>query len=109
MWDEDTQLQWTPNAPRSGSRGMGFCRDGVHFYWLGRAFVQSNPVHNGQLTADTRFKQTINGMRQVPEHSKTDGARWGEVPGSIFDIDDGYGREALDLEMTKLFRSLTEI
>ena len=83
------------------SRRVGFCRDGVHFYWLARAFLQPDWVRDWQLPADRRFKQTITGLGQVREWSKTEGAQRGEEPGSICDIDVRYGSEPLELDMTE--------
>jgi hypothetical protein len=110
MWDEDMQLQYPPTSnPDFVSRRVGFCRDGVHFYWLARAFLQPNRVRDWRLAPDTRFRQVISGLGQVREWSKTDGAQRGEEPGSICDIDIEYGTELLELSMAKLFRPLGEV
>jgi hypothetical protein len=110
MWDEDMQLQYPPTGNTDfASRRVGFCRDGVHFYWLARAFLQPNRVRDWQLPCDTRFRQVITGLGQVREWSKTDGAQRGEEPGSICDIDVQYGTEPLELSMAKLFRPLGEV
>ena len=109
MWDDDMQLQYPPVSNGDCvSRRVGFCRDGVHFYWLARAFLQPNRVRDWQLPADKRFKQVISGLGQVREWSKTEGAQRGEEPGSICDIDMQYGSEPLELDMTKLFRPLIQ-
>jgi hypothetical protein len=74
MWDDDIQLQYPPIGNSDCvSRRVGFCRDGVHFYWLARAFLQPDRVRDWQLPADRRFKQTITGLGQVREWSKTEG------------------------------------
>jgi len=109
MWDADMQLQFPPNTSEIGSRRSGFCRDGVHFYWLARTFIQPNRVRDWQLPADTKFRHVFNGLRQVREWSKSEGAQRGEEPGSVSDIDDRYGSETLELDMTKLFRPLGEV
>ena len=110
MWDEDMQLQYPPTGNADFvARRVGFCRDGVHFYWLARAFLQPNRVRDWRLPADTRFRQVISGLGQVREWSKTEGARRGEEPGSICDIDIQYGTEPLELSMAKLFRPLGEV
>jgi Fungal specific transcription factor domain len=110
MWDADMQLQYPPTGNADFvSRRVGFCRDGVHFYWLARAFLQPNRVRDGRLPADTRFRQVISGLGQVREWSKTEGARRGEEPGSICDMDIQYGTEPLELSMAKLFRPLGEV
>ncbi len=109
MWDEDMQLQYPPNTTALASRRSGFCRDGVHFYWLARTFLQPNRVLDWQLPADVKFKHVFKGLRQVREWSKSEGAQRGEEPGSVSDIDDRYGSETLQLDMTKLFRPLGEV
>src|SRR5271169_4665123 len=39
MWDDDMQVQYPPvSNDDCVSRRVGFCRDGVHFYWLARGF-----------------------------------------------------------------------
>jgi hypothetical protein len=109
MWDDDMQVQYPPVSNGDCvSRRVGFCRDGVHFYWLARAFLQPNRVRDWQLPADKRFKQVISGLGQVREWSKTEGAQRGEEPGSICDIDMQYGSDPLELDMTKLFRPLIQ-
>lgn len=110
-WDEDMQLQYPPSVanPEFVPRRFGFCRDGVHFYWLARAFIQPDRVHDWQLPADTRFRQAMNGLKQVREWSRSEGARRGEEPGSVADIDYSYGTKALDLDMKMLFRPIGEV
>jgi Fungal specific transcription factor domain len=103
-WDHDMQLQYPPlGDPSYTPRRQGFCRDGVHFYWLGRAFLQTNRISDWQLPAEIRFKQVISGLRQVREYSKSDAARRGEEPGSVNWIDHAFNLEALELDMRKLF------
>jgi len=111
-WDEDYALQYLsrsagfdPPAPKR----VGFCRDGVHFYWLACAFMQPNRLHDWQLPADARFRMTMNGLKKAREWSRSDGAQRGEEPGSIADMDDDYASEALEQDMRKLFRPLTAI
>jgi hypothetical protein len=109
MWDDDMQLQYPPASNGDCvSQRVGFCRDGVHFYWLARAFLQPNRVRDWQLPADRRFKQVISGLGQVREWSKTEGAQGGEEPDSICDIDMRYSSEPLELDMAKLFRPLIQ-
>lgn len=110
MWDEDMQLQYPPSLHTDfTARRVGFCRDGVHFYWLARASLQPNRVRDWQLPADMRFKQVISGLGQIREWSKTEGAQRGEEPGSICDIDVHFTSEPLELDMTRLFRPLGEV
>lgn len=109
-WDEDYALQYAP-APRSNAppKRVGFCRDGVHFYWLARAFMQPNRTHDWQLPADERLRQVLHGLKRAREWSRTDGAKRGEEPGSVAYIDDDYASEALELDMSKLFRPIQTV
>jgi len=110
MWDRDLQLQYPPSQdPATTPRRLGFCRDGVHFYWLARAFLQTNRLSDWQLPADIRFKQVMSGLRQVRDVGKSDAARRGEEPGSVSDIDHTYNMEALELDMKKLFRPIEDV
>jgi Fungal specific transcription factor domain len=110
MWDQDMQLQYPPSQdPIPTPRRIGFCRDGVHFYWLARAFLQNNRLNDWQLPADIRFKQVMSGLRQVRDFGKSDAARRGEEPGSVSDIDHAFNMETLELDMKKLFRPIGDV
>lgn len=110
MWDHDMQLQYPPlHDLASTPRRLGFCRDGVHFYWLARAFLQTNRLSDWQLPADHRFNQVMSGLRQVREFGKSDAAKRGEEPGSVSAIDHAYNMEALELDMKKLFRPIEDV
>ncbi len=110
MWDQDMQLQYPPSEePSATPRRIGFCRDGVHFYWLARAFLPTNRHKDWQQPADTRFKHVMSGLRQVREFGKSDAARRGEEPGSVSDIDHEYSIDALELDMKKLFRPISDV
>lgn len=87
---------------------IGFCRDGIHYYWLAKAFLQPNRTHDWQLPADVRFRQFMHGLKKAREWSLSDGAQRGEEPGSVADIDPTYETEALELDMRKLFKPLVE-
>lgn len=110
IWDQDMQLQYPPSPDASSTpRRQGFCRDGVHFYWLARAFLQTNHLSDWQLPADIRFKQVMSGLRQVREFGKSDAARRGEEPGSVSDIDHAFNMEALELDLRKMFCPIEDI
>ena len=111
-WDQDMQLQYPPSAtPQFAPRRVGFCRDGVHFYWLARAFLHPSRANDWQLAPDTRLKQVISGLKQVREWSKSEAAQRGEEPGSISDIDHkiAHDGQALQLDLTQLFRPLVDV
>lgn len=107
-WDHDMTLQYPP-APGMTPRRYGFCRDGIHFFWLAKAFLQPNRTHDWKLPADVRFRQFLRGLKAAREWSLSDGAKRGEEPGSVADIDPTYESEELDLDMRKLFRPLIEV
>lgn len=109
VWDEDFALQYPPSAHyQPAPRRVGFCRDGVHFYWLARALMQPNRIHDWQLPADDRLRQVLHGLKKAREWSRTDGAKRGEEPGSVAYIDDdyAYASETAELDMRKLFRPI---
>ncbi|KAL2429880.1 hypothetical protein ABEF95_012676 [Exophiala dermatitidis] len=106
-WDEDFALQYPPgDGFHSVPKRLGFCRDGVLFYWLARAFMQPDRMHDWQLPADERLRQVLYGLKKAREWSSTDSARRGEEPGSVAFIDDGYASAELELDMRRLFRPL---
>ncbi|KIY00559.1 uncharacterized protein Z520_03222 [Fonsecaea multimorphosa CBS 102226] len=105
-WDQDYALQYPPGNGDHVPKRIGFCRDGVHFYWLARAFMQPNRTRDWQLSADDRLRQVLHGLKKAREWSRTDGAQRGEEPGSVADIDDNYALETLELDMKQLFRPL---
>ncbi|OCT51066.1 C2H2 transcription factor [Cladophialophora carrionii] len=110
VWDRDYALQYPPgNGYRPIVGRVGFCRDGVHFYWLARALMQPNRTHDWQLPADDRLRQVLHGLKKAREWSRTDGAKRGEEPGSVAYIDDDYASETLELDMRKLFRPLQDL
>lgn len=63
-WDDNMVLQY-PVVPGQPSRRQGFCRDGVHLYFLGIAFMQPNRIDDWQLPADTRFYQSLRCLSQA--------------------------------------------
>ncbi|KAI1627766.1 fungal-specific transcription factor domain-containing protein [Exophiala viscosa] len=106
-WDADLALQYpTDDGTQQTPKRVGFCRDGVHFYWLARAFMQPNRLHDWQLPADSRLQQTLHGLKKAREWSRSDGARRGEDPGSVADIEDQHATATQVLDMRKLFRPL---
>jgi hypothetical protein len=106
-WDEDYALQYAKDTEQGEApKRVGFCRDGVHFYWLACAFMQPDRMHDWQLPADNRLQQVLHGLKKAREWSRSDGAKRGEEPGSVAYIDDDYASEAPDLDMKKLFRPL---
>jgi len=109
-WDTDMQLQYpSTSGAATPPKRIGFCRDGIQFYWLAKAFLQPNRVRDWQLPADIRFRQLMHGLKKAREWSLGDGAQRGEEPGSVADIDPTYETGALELDMRKLFKPLIEV
>lgn len=107
-WDEDMMLQYPPSKDVDGApRRVGFCRDGVQFYWLAKAFLQPTRAHDWKLPADRRFQLVLRGLNLAREWSMSDGARRGEEPGSVALIDNDYlTSEDLELDMRKFLKPI---
>lgn len=106
VWDEDMTLQYPPAAP--AYRRFGFCRDGVHFYWLARAFLRNNRAVDWQAPPDSRFVQVMSLLKKVRTWVASDNAQRGEEIGSVGDIDENYGVEDLTLDMKLLFKPIDQ-
>nr|POE87942.1 isoform 2 of zinc finger protein zas1 [Quercus suber] len=102
MWDVDMDIQYPPM--RSQSRRFGFSRDGVHFFYLGRSFMQSQRATDWSAPPDTRFKQVMALLKRIKGFVVGDNELRGQEIGSVGDIDDTYGLDNLTLDMKLLFR-----
>jgi hypothetical protein len=98
-WDDDMVVQYPPSS--TASRRFGFCRDGVHFYWLAKMLMKTNL--DWQMAPDQRFGHIISMLKQVRTYVVSDSARRGEELGSMNDIDNNYGANDLTLNMAQLF------
>ncbi|MCJ1370579.1 hypothetical protein MMC20_001792 [Loxospora ochrophaea] len=105
MWDEDMTLQYPHSA--SASRRLGFCRDGIHFYWLARLFLRNPRAGLWRTPPDSRFVHVLHLLKQVRAWVASENAVRGEEIGSVSEIDDSYGMEGLTLDMKLLFTPLT--
>ena len=104
-WDQDMALQYPPG--NGGMKRVGFCRDGTQFYWLAKALMQPNRIHDWQLHADQKLRMVMKGLSLAREWTLSDGARRGEEPGHVTLIDDNYATsEPMVLDMRKLFRPI---
>lgn len=124
-WDMDNDIQYSPAAAVSplsqGSAGrdrlprVGFCRDGIYFYYLAVQFchryskasatASAGSTPEWQLPPDTRFAYVMDLLKRIKhwmasEHGKT--GREFDL-GSIGSLDDQYGMEDLTLDMKLLF------
>ncbi|MCJ1387362.1 hypothetical protein MMC18_000205 [Xylographa bjoerkii] len=102
IWDEDMPLQYPPDTKR-----MGFCRDGIHFYWLAHMFLHKARASDWQSPPDARFLQVMALLKQARSYVTSENVIRGEVTGSVGDIDEKYGVEDLTLDMKLLFTPLT--
>jgi len=96
-WDTDMQIQYPPS--QSNHRRVGFCRDGIHFYFLANMFIRNNRPLDWHASADARFHQVFGLLKQIRAYVASEqGSR-----GSVTDVDDNYGVGELTLDMKLLF------
>jgi len=109
-WDTDLQIQY-PSIPgvMLPLKRIGFCRDSVHFFWLAKAFLQPNRMQDWKLPADVKFRLLMHSLQKARVWSLSDGARRGEEPGSVAEIDPTYDNVEGEFDMRKLFRPITEV
>lgn len=100
-WDHDMELQYPTGR---GHRRFGFCRDGVHFFYLGRSLIQSTRAADWTLPADKRFQQVISLLKRIKGFVLGDHEAKGHDIGSVGDIDEQYGLDDLTLDMKLLFK-----
>jgi hypothetical protein len=98
MWDLDMPVQYPPHQRR-----VGFCRDGIHFYFLARVFLRSSRREEWASPPDTRCQQVFSLLKQIRTHVATDSAQKGLDFGSVTAINDDYGVADLTLNMRLLF------
>ena len=101
MWDEDMALQYPPSA--ASIRRVGFCRDGIHFYWLARLFLRNARTADWHAPPDARFMQVMSSLKRVRSWVASENVFKGEEIGSVGDIDENYGVADLTLDMKLLF------
>ncbi|KAF2261514.1 hypothetical protein CC78DRAFT_470154 [Lojkania enalia] len=103
-WDVDMQLQYPPNEPR-----VGFCRDGIHFYFLAKVFLRNSRREEWAAPPDIRIQQVLNILNQIKAHVASEQAQKGLDIGSITAMDDSYGVADLTLDMKLLFTPIKQI
>lgn len=101
-WDNDMELQYPPTDFQQ--RRFGFSRDGVHFFFIGRSFLQSQLASDFTLPADMRFKRVMTLLKRIKSMVVGDNENKGHDVGSVGDIDDQYGLDNLTLDMKLLFK-----
>ena len=101
MWDDDLTLQYPP-----GSKRIGFCRDGIHFYWLAQMFLHHSRSSDWQAPPDSRFLQVLALLKQAKTYVPRPNTPQNEETGLVGDIDEQYGVADLTLDMKLLFTPL---
>lgn len=106
-WDMDMAIQFPPSV--SNPRRYGFCRDGIHFFWLAKWMLKNPRPADRQLPPDNRFTQVIQILKFVKSWVMTDGATRGEELGSVGEISNDFGVNDLTLDMARLFSPLPKV
>ncbi len=106
-WDMDMAIQFPPSV--SNPRRYGFCRDGIHFFWLAKWMLKNPRPADMQLPPDHRFTQVIQILKFVKSWVMSDGASRGEELGSVGEIDKDFGVSDLTLDMARLFAPLPKV
>ena len=95
-WDTDIDLQYPPSQTQL--RRFGFSRDGVHFFYLGRSFLQSHRTADWSAPADVRFQQVMTLLKRIKSFVVGENETKGQDIGSVGDIDEQYGLDNLTLD-----------
>ena len=101
-WDADSEIQYPPGQLQQ--RRFGFSRDGVHFFYLGRSFLQSQRASDWCAPPDLRFNQVMALLKRIKMFVIGDNETKGQDIGSVGDIDEQYGLDSLTLDMKLLFK-----
>ena len=99
-------LQYPPGQTQL--RRFGFCRDGVHFYYLARSFLRSQRPCDWTAAPDVRFTQSMGLLKRIKAFVMSDNQLKGQDIGSVSDIHEQYGVGDLTLDMKMLFRPFNE-
>lgn len=103
-WDDDMTTQYPPSS--TNNRRFGFCRDGVHFFYLAK-YLLKNRV-DWQMAPDQRLTYIMHLLKSVKTWVVSDSATRGEELGSVNDIDQNYGVSDLTLDMAQLFKPINK-
>lgn len=102
-WDTDLAMQF-PNHQRR----YGYCRDGIHYYYLARAFLRNSRPQDWATTPEVRCRQVFHLMKQVRAYVASDAAHKGIDVGSVNAVADDYAIVDLTLNMRRLFRPIND-
>ena len=97
-WDQDMIVQYPPGTPRDG-----YCRDGVHYYWLAKLLMQNSDHINIHTPWSQRFSQILAILKSVKNWVSPIQASKGQSIGSLSTIDESYGVEDMTKNMKLLF------
>lgn len=100
-WDKDLAIQFPHRQRRHG-----FCRDGIHFYFLAQAFLRQSRPDDWAAPADVRCRHVFNLLKQIRPYVASDSAQRGIEIGSMTEIADDYAIADLTLNMKNLFTPL---
>lgn len=98
-WDADMESQYGPAAPPR----RGYCRDGIHYYWLANTILRRRSNDWLKMNADQRFQHTIHVLKQIKSWVHSEQNKAGQEPGAISDMDNNYALEDLLSDMKLLF------
>lgn len=98
VWDADMHVQYPLH-----NRRVGFCRDGIHFYFLAKVFSNSTRREDWTAQADLRCRQVFSVLKRIRTHVTSESAQKGLDIGSVATVDDRYGVADLTLDMKLLF------
>jgi hypothetical protein len=100
-WDTDLTIQFAQNQHRKG-----YCRDGVHYYFLAQLFIRKSRPEDWAAPADLRCRNVFNLLKHIRAHVASDSIQKGIEMGSITTIADDFAIGDLTLHMRRLFTPL---
>lgn len=103
VWDADLAIQFPQTERR-----QGFCRDGVHYYFLAQIFLRNSRPQEWAAPADLRCRQVFHLLKQIRAHVASDSAQKGIDLGSVNTVADDYAMVDLTLNMRSLFTPIEE-
>lgn len=103
IWDADLAMQFSQHQRRHG-----FCRDGVHFFFLAQIFLRNSRPQEWTAPADLRCRQVFHLLKQIRAHVASDSAQKGINVGSMTSVADDYALADLTLNMRRLFAPLND-
>lgn len=102
-WDADLAVQFGQKQPC-----RGFCRHGIHYYFLAQIFLRKSRSEEWTAPPDLRCKQVFNILQQIRAHVASDSTQYGIEIESVTTIADDYGIADSTLNMRSLFEPLDE-